>query len=363
MDFLSLNDDTLALILLNLQPADFYRTCRVHPRITRLCNNWYFQQQYEEEWHPEIIRKLNNEFKHHPGRAFYLAGRLNDINLVKYLMSRYLRSYYLCNIFEGAGYSGCRRFIQLLWNFVDDPKYMIEINNEIRDDLRGCIITGAANRGHWDLIEEYPTKEPIYYLEGLIKGNYVDRFIEYSNSCKTGYLSSMSVVLIEYAVENSDPTILWYLLQLSPDLADHAAIWSLREGKTVLYEKLEQSYILTPDSMYLDVALTHFHEGGSLSILDFVFSKLYRLPSYDEIVKSFDIISIDLLIERVPKSVAYAYLDEYLRALIWCNNYNLFIYFVGKLNIPSEALVSLLAFVQEYRRSVHIEKYLEDIRV
>ena len=99
-NFLSLNDDTLGLILLNLQPADFYRTCQVHPRITKLCNNWYFQQQYEEKWHPEIIRKIDTEFEGRPDRAFYLAGRLGDINLVKYLIFRYPQSFYLCPVLK-----------------------------------------------------------------------------------------------------------------------------------------------------------------------------------------------------------------------------------------------------------------------
>ena len=266
--------------------------------------------------------------------------------------------------FEGAGYLGSREFIQLLWDLVDDISRTEEISEENKDDMKGCIIAGAAHRGNWDLVEEYQSDETKdAYLEGLIKGNHLDRFIEYLNSDEAGYIPDTTFKRLVYvAVENSDPTMLNYLLQLDPHLADDAAKFALLEGKTSLYKRLEQSYILTPDVDYLDAALQHLHYGGSLSILPFILDRFdianipdFQLSDLYGRVGAIDPSLFDLLIERAPNNIPYTY----LAGIIQLDKYDSFVHLVNKLNIPREGLTVLLTYARQFGRP-QITKYLED---
>ena len=371
MDLLSLNDDALALILLNLQPADFYRTCQVHPRITKLCNNWYFQQRYEEKWHPEIIRKLNNEFKHHPERAFHLAGRLNDINLVKYLMHRFSDGYYnLCESFEGAGYSGSEEFIRTLWIYVDEIGLDFDKFDMI-NIVENYIVEGAATRGNWDLVEHYRSsaRGDFGYLVGLVKGNHINRFIDYLSSL--GDISNQETyaglpcALIHAAAENSDPQILYYLLQKYPHMVDDAAKFALGEGKTVLYKEIECRYQLMPDPMYVWETLFSVYHGGSRSVLDFILERVELLEDphehlsgvYEQLVEINPVL-VDILNESAPN----IFPSGYLRGLIASNKCALFVRIVDKLRVSRENLTLLKDIAIRFRNN-HIVEYLDNVRV
>ena len=292
-NFLSLNYDVLAQILLKLKPKDYCKTCQVHPYILKLCKDPYFQHRYEDLWHLSLIK----EFQNNPKMGLYWAGRLNSLRLFKYFLKNKKKQKDIYLAFQGAGFTGNRDFIQHIWTIVETTIEKEDLTNYNYDYIvrhyQNATLQGASLAGNWDyverLLEEGANKN--YILYGLAKSNDFEKFKKFldksnfdANDCdESGIILD---TIGNNIITNSDQRFVYYFLKKYPENIRNILTKAVINYKLELYLDLQKKYNIDLDIYGLRGVILKC----DISTLKFVLDSMIKNLNKKEIKNLYDIL-------------------------------------------------------------------------